>query len=99
MVINDYHMTMSRNRSVRVAELKARLSEYLRSVRRGDDVVVYDRSEPIARLVPYAAADSRLVVREPTRRYGTLGKVPLPPALGLAVDPVELLLDERRSGR
>jgi prevent-host-death family protein len=89
---------MSR-KTVGVAELKARLSEYLRAVRRGDDIVIHDRSEPVARLVPYAAADTRLVVREPARRYGRLGAVPLPGPANLEVDAVELLLEERRSGR
>lgn len=99
MVIHDYHMVMTRKKTVGVAELKARLSEYLRSVRRGGDVVIHDRNEPIARLVPYAAADARLVVREPARKYGTLGKVPLPRPVQLDVDVVELLLEERKTGR
>ena len=33
-----------------VAELKARLSEYLAAARRGEDVVVTDRGRPVARL-------------------------------------------------
>jgi prevent-host-death family protein len=62
MVINDYRVVMTRRpMTVRVAELKARLSEYLRAVRRGADVTIQDRSGPIARLVPYAARDARLV--------------------------------------
>jgi|SRR5688572_6998430 len=98
MVIDDYHIVMTK-KPVRVAQLKARLSEYLRAVRRGADVTVYDRNEPIARLVPYAAADARLVVRERAARYSSLGKIPLPKRLKLKVDPVRLLLAERRSGR
>lgn len=38
---------------VRIAELKAHLSEHLRSVRNGDTVTVLDRDTPVARLVPY----------------------------------------------
>ena len=99
MVIHDYHMVMTKHKAVGVAELKARLSEYLRAVRRGGDVVIHDRSEPIARLVPYAAADARLVVREPTRKYATLGKIPLPRPVKLDLDAVLVLLEERKSGR
>lgn len=101
MVINDYLMVMPRRKrvGVGVADLKARLSEYLRSVRRGADVVIHDRNEPIARLVPYAAADARLVVREPMRKYAALGRIPLPRPLKLGVDVVQVLLDERQSGR
>jgi prevent-host-death family protein len=36
--------------TVSVSELKARLSEYLRTVRRGGEVQILDRGTPIARL-------------------------------------------------
>lgn len=35
-----------------IADLKARLSEYLARVRAGDEVLVTDRGTPIARIVP-----------------------------------------------
>lgn len=95
MVTSDYYVTMKR---IGVAELKAKLSEYLRAVRKGDEVTVYDRDQPIARLVPYAASRT-LAVREPTRAYRTLGDIPMPPAADLAIDAVELLLEDRRSER
>lgn len=95
MITHDYVMVM---KPVGVAELKARLSEYLRAVRKGRDVVVMDRDTPIARLVPYAARGT-LVVREPVVAYRTLGDVPLPPPAHLAIDPVELLLEDRRADR
>jgi prevent-host-death family protein len=41
---------MPRDR-VSIGLLKARLSEYLRRVRAGEDVVVTDRGRPVARLV------------------------------------------------
>jgi len=37
---------------VGIAELKARLSEYLARVQAGEEIVVTDRSRPVARLVP-----------------------------------------------
>ena len=40
-------------RKATVPRLKSRLSAYLADVRSGDSVVIYDRSTPIARLVPY----------------------------------------------
>ena len=82
-------------RGVGVARLKARLSEYLPAVRKGRDIVVMDRDLPIARIVPYEATGT-LVVRGPTTRYATLGDVPLPPPVPLEVDPVALLLEDRR---
>ncbi|MGZ7033012.1 MAG: type II toxin-antitoxin system Phd/YefM family antitoxin [Thermoanaerobaculia bacterium] len=79
-----------------MAELKARLSEYLRFVRKGNEVTVYDRNDPIARVVPYTASGP-LVVREATRKYSTLREIPLPHPIKLAVDPVEMLLEDRNS--
>jgi len=45
---------------VKIAELKSKLSEYLRSVRRGNEVVIKDRDIPIARIVPYDERPQRL---------------------------------------
>ena len=52
--------------AVKIAELKARLSAYLRSVRAGDEIIVKDRDTPIARLVPYQEP-KRLVIRHSTK--------------------------------
>jgi prevent-host-death family protein len=82
-------------KDARVAEFKAKLSEYLRLVRRGQVATVYDRNEPIARVVPYAPGGP-LVVREAVRRYRTLKEIPLPPPLKLDGDIVDVLLDDRR---
>jgi prevent-host-death family protein len=92
MVIDDYRVTMTK---AGVADLKARLSEYLRIVRRGDEVTVMDRDQPIARIVPFEQ-QSPMAVREPMTAYGKLGDLPLPPPASLTIDPVELLLAERR---
>jgi prevent-host-death family protein len=40
--------------SVSVSDLKANLSRYLREVRRGCEIQVLDRGNPVARLVPPA---------------------------------------------
>ncbi len=39
-----------------VATLKARLSEYLATVKAGEEVIVTERGRPIARLAPVSAA-------------------------------------------
>ncbi|MEW5934009.1 MAG: type II toxin-antitoxin system prevent-host-death family antitoxin [Bacillota bacterium] len=41
-----------------IAELKARLSEYLKIVKSGTEVVVTERGNPIARIIPYQKTDS-----------------------------------------
>jgi prevent-host-death family protein len=45
-------------RSVNVAELKNRLSKYLRFARGGEEVVIRDRNLPVAKLVPFPAEDA-----------------------------------------
>jgi prevent-host-death family protein len=98
MTIHDYHATMKKppEKTVRVATLKARLSEYLRAARRGHPVVVYDRDTPIARLVPYQASEVPSPVRRPLR---PLREVGFPPPLGGPVDSLRDLMDERQSPR
>lgn len=83
-------------KTVGVADLKARLSEYLRAVRKGHELTILDRNQPIARVVPFVASGA-LVVREPLTSYRTLGDIPLPPRARLQIDAVELLLEERRA--
>ena len=84
---------------VRIAELKSRLSEYLRHVRRGHPLTVMDRETPIARIVPYESGPDRIVVKQPVPGSPPLAEVPLPPPLRIRQDAVELLLEERRTGR
>jgi len=86
-------------KAVRIAELKARLSEHLRAVRRGSTITVLDRDTPIARMVPYGPDEVPLRVRRPLGRYRSLKAVPLPPPLKIDVDIVALLLEERQGER
>ncbi len=44
--------------TVSISELKARLSEYIRQVKRGGEVQILDRGVPVARLVGLGADDS-----------------------------------------
>jgi|HubBroStandDraft_1064217.scaffolds.fasta_scaffold1744021_1 prevent-host-death family protein len=41
-------------REVKITELKARLSHYLRLAESGEEVLVKDRDRPVARLVSYS---------------------------------------------
>lgn len=92
MTIYVYYMVMN----VKIADLKARLSEHLRRVRRGESVTVLDRDTPVARIVPFTRTDP-LVLRP--RRAGAPdpADVPLPHPLRLdrGIDVVDVLLDER----
>ncbi len=55
-------------RTVKVAQLKAKLSAHLRYVRNGEEVIVCDRDKPIARITPiregdYSEREQRLIAR------------------------------------
>jgi prevent-host-death family protein len=85
-------------RTVRIAELKARLSEYLRAVRRGETIAVLDRETAIAQIVPIRERGA-VRVRKPARGAPRLNRVPLPKPLETSVDIVQLLLEERQGHR
>ena len=86
-------------KKVKIADLKARLSEHLRQARRGETYTFMDRETPIARLIPYGAEAEPLRVRKPLRRVPTMQDVRLPPPLKTELDPVTLLLEERQVER
>jgi len=44
-------------RTVKIGDLKARLSAHLHRVRQGEEVLVCDRNEPVARIVPVRPSD------------------------------------------
>jgi prevent-host-death family protein len=83
---------------VRIAELKARLSEYLRAVRNGETIAVLDRETPVAHIIPIHAR-SALRVRKPIPGSPPPNRVPLPRPANLKLDVVELLLEERQGSR
>ena len=95
MTSADYVIVM---KHVKIAELKAKLSEYLRYVRSGRELTVLDRDKPIAKITPVSSGAS-LRVREPLGRYRGLQSVPLPRALRVDVDIVALLMEERQGDR
>jgi prevent-host-death family protein len=85
-------------KQVRIAELKARLSEYLRLVRRGQTIAVLDRQTPVAHIVPVRDR-STLRIRKPPPDALAPNRVPLPKPAKLDVDVVQLLLEERQGHR
>jgi antitoxin (DNA-binding transcriptional repressor) of toxin-antitoxin stability system len=87
MTIHDYNVVMT---PVRIADLKARLSAHLKTVRKGRTLTVFDRDTPIAQIVPFAAES--VEVRRATRRAKDLKR---PPRLSRATDSLALLLEDR----
>ena len=85
-------------KSVRIAELKARLSEYLRAVRRGETIAVLDRDTPVAQIVPVRDRTA-LRIRKPAPGTPRPNQIPLPKPLKVKIDIVGLLLEERQPHR
>lgn len=85
-------------KKVRIAELKSRLSEFLRSVQKGESLTVLDRNTAIAHIVPLTDRTA-LRVRKPASGAPPPNKVPLPGPCKLPVDVLDLLLEERQSHR
>lgn len=94
-------------KAVGVRDLKNRLSEYLRLVRNGEEILVTDRGEVVAELrppaprvaLPYPALLE--VVRQGRARLGLPNRPDLYPALGGVMPPgsTAKLLDEERGER
>ena len=85
-------------KTVRIAELKSRLSEYLRAVRNGETIAVLDRETPVAQIVPVQERRA-LRIRKPAAGSPAPNRVKLPKPLKLDIDIVDLLLEERQSHR
>jgi prevent-host-death family protein len=83
---------------VNVSTLKARLSRYLRAVRRGEEIVVTDRNLPIARVVPFREeVPFKLETHAPKKRPEELRTLRFTRARG--IDTLAVLLEERRNNR
>ena len=92
-----------------IAELKSKLSHFLRITRAGEDVIITDRGRAVARLVPLheTVTDIPAHLEEMARRSEVrigVGLEPkttdLPrPKVKQGFSAVQALVDERRGGR
>ena len=92
-------------RTVKIGDLKARLSAHLQFVREGEELLVCDRNKPVARIIPCSAEDEpererRLIARgilvPPKKRR----RSSLPAPAGNVSDEVmERIWREEREGR
>ena len=86
-------------KAIGIAELKARLSEHLREVRRGRSLTILDRKNPVARIVPYEGTSEALRIRRPLSDAPRPCDMALPRPTPLKCDVVDLLLEDHGSGR
>jgi prevent-host-death family protein len=85
-------------KQVRIAELKSKLSEFLRAVRSGESIMVLDRNTSIAQIVPMAERPG-IRIRRPVAGSPPPNKVALPKPANAGLDTVKLLLEERQAHR
>lgn len=85
-------------KEVGIAELKSRLSEFLRIVQGGESIAVLDRNRAVAQIVPVRERPG-LRIRKPAAAAPKPNKVVLPKPLIQKIDIVQLLLEERQSHR
>jgi prevent-host-death family protein len=81
---------------VNILEAKNRLSELIRAAEAGEDVVIANRGEPVARLVPVPAAGSR----KPGSAKGLLAWIKthrLPPHARRSAAEIEAAIAEERA--
>jgi len=81
-------------KTVKIAELKDKLSEHLRAVEAGEEVIVTDRNRPIARIVAVQAAERVLTLDEPTVPFKLL-RTKKWPAARWRITGAQLLAAER----
>src|SRR5438094_205007 len=80
-------------KTVKIAELKNHLSEHLRAVEAGDEIIVTDRNRPIARIVPHSSVERRVRIAEPfPTSLGSLDAIHLASALLAREEFDDLLL-------
>jgi len=84
-------------KQVGIADLKAHLSGHLRTVKKGETLLVVDRGVPVARIVPATDPRGALVTRPPTRDLQSVKQLlkRLPP-LGMPVSSLSILLEDRK---
>lgn len=92
-----------------VADLKARLANYLKQVKSGNEILITDRGLPVAKLVPIDAAQKQDSRRQRLAAGGLLrlGKRRMPRSLleppkgpaDIGKDVLSALLSERDEGR
>jgi antitoxin (DNA-binding transcriptional repressor) of toxin-antitoxin stability system len=92
----DWYVTIN---TVKITDLKSRLSEPIRKVRAGRTLTIVDRNHPIARRVPIEKDTGVLNRSMPLASAPKLQHVPLPPPLRLRKDIFVFLNEEWKGER
>lgn len=94
-------------KTVNISDLKARLSAHIQLVRDGEEVIVCDRNQPVARIVPchledHSASDRQLIARgvltPPLKKRQARVSWPTPPG-NVSDEVMEQVWREERESR
>ena len=82
-------------KSVNIAKFKSELGKYLGYIRHGEEVIVFDRSIPLARVIPFQPKESKLLFENPVDDPKNLINMHYEPIQGVQVDSLKFLLEDR----
>jgi prevent-host-death family protein len=96
-------------RTAKISELKAKLSAHIQYVKNGEEVLIFDRNKPVARLVPagqvedYDERTLRLIAKgiltPPKMRRPEGYKLPVPKGRMISQEVMDQVWREERDGR
>jgi prevent-host-death family protein len=96
-------------RTAKISELKAKLSAHIQYVKNGEEVLIFDRNKPVARLVPAGPVDDydeqtlRLIAKgvltPPKMRRPEGYKLPMPKGPTISQEVMDQVWREERDGR
>ena len=96
-------------RTAKISELKAKLSAHIQYVKNGEEVLIFDRNKPVARLVPAGPVEDceertlRLIAKgilTPAKMRRPEGyKLPVPKGPTISQEVMDRVLREERDGR
>lgn len=94
MVMKKSHV--KKDNTVNIATLKAKLAQYLRIVKGGEEIVVLDHKMPVARIVPIVDSLKPLPSIKPKADFSGIANMKvLPLEKRPKVDIMTLLLEDR----
>ncbi len=83
-------------KSVNIAKFKAEMGKYLGYVRKGEGVIVLDRKEPLAQVMPFQKGPTKELEVEDASEEPRLFFAMRPgPISGISTDSLEFLKEER----
>ncbi len=82
-------------RNLKIAEFKSQLSRHLGAVRKGAQLVIFDRDHPIAKVIPFQKQPEVKLTVQPAKIPGGLKSLKLPERPPFDIDVVKLLREDR----